>query len=263
MGAKPNAIEWGEVRFDDTDRCRALCGRVLVDVRRAGKEVSLASRQLNDGETGEEEDSSVKWTRWAVSNEMDKIEFLPTLPDLPVLVNPVTPFHIMPGADARLFVRIPISVTVGVKENIEQTLSEIPTESLSRTWFGETDNGELCYWLDADIRREPLAEIDEAGAMATIAVHNDSSEILPVERICLRVAGLTLYQAGDRLLTNATVIRFQGGLQPSKVTLKSNPPREFKSAKLINTPREAGPHNIVGRTFRSLRKWTVDLLDNG
>ncbi|MAS95143.1 MAG: hypothetical protein CMO55_18255 [Verrucomicrobiales bacterium] len=263
MGQKAKEIRWGELDFAEADQNRVRCGDVLVEMRRSGKEISLASRQLKDGETGEEDDDSAKWTRWAVSNNSDKIQILPSLPDLPVLVNPTTPFNILPGADVRLFVRLPISVTVGVRGDLEQTLLEVPTEKLSNTWFGETDNGELCYWLEADIHTEPLPEIDAAGAMAVLAVHNDSSETLPVERICLRVGGLTLYQADDRLVTNATVIRYQGGVQPSNVTLKNNPPREYKAAKLVNLPREAGPQNVVGRTFRSLRKWTVDLLDIG
>jgi hypothetical protein len=44
-------------------------------------------------------------------------------------------------------------------------------------------------------------------------------------------------------------------MNPSRLSIKSGPPLEAPSAKLLAPPRETGPETIVGRTFRSFRRW--------
>ncbi|MEX2578317.1 MAG: DUF432 domain-containing protein [Verrucomicrobiales bacterium] len=255
-------IGWGTRSLEEPDRTRLRCGRLLVEFSKVEDEICLASRNLSEEEFESlDETAPVEWTRWAVCTGTEEVRIAPGLPRLPVMVDPEDSFHVVPGAEARIYVRIPLSVVVRLTDKFDQLLGEFPTETLSQTWFGETDNGELCYWLSSRASRRTLDELDEAGIQAPVTIHNDSAETLQVSRLCLRVGGLSIYRSGDSLWTNETTIRFQGGAVPSKVAVKSGPPKEAAAAHLISGPREAGPSTAMARTFRSLRRWTVDLLD--
>ncbi len=262
MGAQLEPIGWGTRSLEDAGRTRMRCGKLLVELSRGSNEICLSSRNLEEEEFATlDESAPVKWTRWAACTGTRDVEIEPGLPSLPLLVDPEDEFHVLPKAEARIYVRIPLSVVVKVHDDFDQLLGEFPTETLSQTWFGETDAGELCYWLTSAAHRERISDPDESGVQAPVTIANDSSEPLKVSRVCLRVAGLSIYREGNSLWTNETVVRYQGGQSPSKVSIKNGPPADAPAAHLVSGPRSKGPATAVARTFRTLRRWTVDLFD--
>jgi len=260
-------ITWGKRALGNRARARISCGRLLVELSKRDDEICLAAKLLDEEEFAalRAGDSSVpvKWTRWVACSGTDEVTLVPHFPTHPVLVEPAEPFHVLPGAQAHICVRIPLFLAVRVAEGDDQILGEFPTEALSETWFGDAESGELCFWLGAAVTRdfESVQPEDLSGIHAPVVIRNESTEVLQVSRLCLRVAGLSVYQGDGRLWANETVVRYQGGPSPSRINIKQGPPPEAPTAALVAGPRRSTDGTIVARTFRSLRRWTADLLE--
>lgn len=260
MLAKRETINWGDRSLASPARSRLQCGHLLVELSRGENEVCLASKRLSAEEfvlPGEQEEP-VAWTDWAVATGTSGVRVLPGLPDRPVLARQDPPFQLLPGREARVFLRIPISVQVRLNDHEDELLAEYPTELLPQARFGETERAEQCYCLPRPVAREACADLDETEIQAPVLIRNEAREVLTVTQICLRVARLSVYRAGTALWANETVARYQGGIHPSRLTIRSGPPPEATGARLLVEPRESGPRTMAARTFRSFRRWTTE-----
>lgn len=261
MLAKRNIIDWGARFFGAAARSRLRCGHLLVEVSGGEDEVCLASRRLSDEEADSDmdRDEPVSWTSWAVCTGAKGVKVLPGLPDLPVLARQESPFRLQPGEVTRVYLRIPVSVQVCLGERDDEILAEFPSETMTRVWFGEAPATEECYQLGESASRGISTDLESSEVQAPVLIRNESREVLEVTQICLRVARLSVYRLGTALWTNETIARYQGGLNPTRLSVRSGPPIEAPHAKLLAGPRSAGPETIVGRTFRSFRRWAEGL----
>lgn len=260
MSGKTESINWGAGVIAAPARSRLLCGHLLVEVSGGEDEVCLASKQLSDEEAGAGVglDVPVSWTSWAVCTGARGVKVLPGLPDRPVLARQDQPFSLAPGEEARVYLRVPVSVQVRLSDREDELLAEFPSETLPRIWFGEKPAEEECYQLALPASREIFRDLETSEVQAPVLVRNESREMLEVTQICLRVGRLSVFRSGSALWTNETVARYQGGLNPSRLYVKSGPPAEAPHARLLASAREAGPASMVGRTFRSFRRWAVE-----
>ncbi|MDF1657789.1 MAG: DUF432 domain-containing protein [Verrucomicrobiales bacterium] len=248
-------ITWGRRSLSDQERTRLSWGSLLIELSSGDGEVYLASTNLDDSELGSDlQDAAIDWTSWAVCTGVDEVDLHPGFPDHSVLVKPEALISLEPGEAERVWVNIPPTVIVGVKDQIDQVLSEFPTVSLEQAWFGQPGKGEFCYELVSKAGRHPGLETSAAGIQCPVTIINQSSEPLNVTRFCLRVAGLTLYESGNGLWGNETVVKFQGGASVSRVALQSGPPQEAIQPEVLALPRERGSFKVVGRTFRTFSR---------
>lgn len=253
MISSADSITWGAFALVSPARRRLRCGRLLVEMSHSQDELCLASKTLSAKEIDDfDENSPIEWNRWAVYTGGDEVRIQPGLPDLPILFEPESSFQVLAGAECRIFVRLPLSVVVKVPDEFDPLLAEFPTEKLSHAWFGESDQEELCYSVPASGDSS-----DDSTVIAPIQIRNDSAEVLDVSRLCLRVAGLSIFRSDGKLWANDTVIDFQGGQQPSKVAVRRGPPAEAVDADLMAPPRERASGSAIGRAFRSLRWWVA------
>ncbi|MEQ1841131.1 MAG: hypothetical protein ABL994_12035 [Verrucomicrobiales bacterium] len=262
MFVQNETIDWGVRSLGAASRSRLKCGPLLVEFSRGNDEVCLASKTLSDEEaiSGFEADTPVSWTSWAVCTGARGVKVLPGLPDLPVLAPQVPAFEVAPGAETRVYLRIPVSVLVKLADRDEDLLAEFPSELLPKVWFGEADKALRCYRLNSSASREIICDLDSAEIQAPVLIRNESRETLTVTQICLRVGLLGVYRSGSSLWASETLVCYQGGVSPSRITAKSGPPAEAPEAKLMAAPRETAPETLVGRTFRSFRRWTLGVF---
>jgi len=262
MVIEAQSIQWGSRELQEADRGRLRCGRLLVEYSGGEDGVCLASTRMSE-EAFEKmaEDGAVDWTHWAVCTGTDEIDLSPGLPDLPVLLIPQWPFDVASGAEERVFFRLPVSVVVRAFDPFDEVLAELSTVSLPRVRFGDDEAGELCYRLDSEAHREAPGEPDQSAVVAPVTIRNDSRETLSVRRLCLRVPGLSVYSGSNGLWTNETLIRYQGGRSRSRVAVENGAPTEAAGSRVVAGPRRKAPVNVMGRTFRSPRRWKEDLLD--
>lgn len=162
-------------------------------------------------------DSSRKWKRWVVG-DMTQLYITPRLPELPLVVKPSSELHIQSGAKVTLYVEIPLTLVCRGSEKSSDTLVEIHTEKLKKTWFGEPTSGELCYFLKTGINTEH-SEMSryEHHAIAPVTIVNDANEQLNVKRLSLDMNVFNLYRGGDGYWTDHQQVKFKGSVSESQI----------------------------------------------
>ncbi|MEM7602076.1 MAG: DUF432 domain-containing protein [Verrucomicrobiota bacterium] len=255
-------IAWGRRTLLDQERTRLNWGNLLIELSSGDGEVYLASTTLEDSEShGDLEEAVVDWTRWAVCTGVDELDLHPAFPDQSVLVRPDTMLSLEPGEMTRVWISIPPTVIIRVRDQVDQILAEFPTVSLEQEWFGQPGKGELCYELKTQAVSQPGLETSAVGIQCPVTILNQSDTMLNVTRFCLRVSGLTLFESGNGLWGTETVVKFQGGASVSRVLLKNGPPAEAIQPQILSLPREQGTFQVVGRTFRGFGRRAQGSLD--
>jgi len=248
---------WGQYQISDNSIHNWELGPLKIWCKNINKELQIAYKR---GETNEDDNSKLTeppedlaWTRWALEGNKTTVELNPLLPDRPVVVKPETSFWLTKNAKARIFVRVPLWIQINLAGRKAKALTEIPTVILSNTWFGNFFEGELCYWVSSGARRQ--IEVDPQRSylvICTIQLINNSDEDLLVEKICLRVMNLSLFDIADQLWSDEIRISYEGKEEGSKIKASGKPPSEAKSAKLISLPREPIKHGLTAKTFASI-----------
>lgn len=264
---------WGRVALSPGETLPIRIGPLLVELRAEPGEVWLKHRREEEarpgrepgGSRGEPVDSGggpvdsgadpSEWTRWAVGDrEIGEVELRPTLPDRPVVVEPEQAFHLLPGARARIYVRVPVRVAVVAPSVAPRPLTELPTQQLSDTWWGDFLSGELCYYLPISARRRVEEEhFLPHTAVAPLDLRNRADEDLTVEKLALRVTHLGLFQADAGLWTDETRVRYRGEILGSDLDMAGRAPKEAGSAQGVAAPRTPLARGFRARTFARLR----------
>lgn len=205
--------------------------------------------------SGPPETEPSEWHRFALPDSGSALRLLPVMPDRPVVVNPEYPFQLLPEAEARVYTRIPVFVRIVPVNKPDMIITEIPTVTLSNTWFGEFTEGQLCYGLTTTARREITEELYRPHmAVCPIRIVNRSEEKLKFERFRLTVERLTVYGTDTSLWADETVISHQGGAGYSDIEMKGSLPREAQGGSVITEPRSPVRKSVAERTFKMLKE---------
>lgn len=200
------------------------------------------------------------WKRWATEPGRRDVRLVPAFPDRPVIVQPERSFHLVGGTSARVFVRVPLFIRVELGTG--ELLEEIPTVTMSDTWWGGFLEGELCYWLATTARRTWSRELLEPHlAVCPLALHNRSDGDLHVEKVAFRVMHLCLFHGHGGFWADETRVRYQGDVEGSQIDTTGRAPQEAAGAPLVAPPRVPAPAGLRARTFHRL--WTFSSLGLG
>lgn len=234
-----------------------------TDVRRVGGVAVWVKREpeewrvchvYEDGTTGDEPEET-RWTRY-VTGAGETLALQPALPDRPVVIRPRAPVVLLPGQSGRFFFSVPLWLRfVSSSGTLRRTVDEVPSRSLSSTWFGDMDTGELCYAVDSRLLRSTADEDDDdAFARCEVEIRNSSREKLKFERISVHVEFMHLYAADDRFWSNAVRVVFKGAEQISQLSYRAGPPNSLPNAESICEPREAQDLSLFKRSFNLIRE---------
>lgn len=191
-----------------------------------------------------------EWRRWTLRQSYKEIQVLPAFPDLPVVVKPESPFRVTRDVRTRIYVRVPVWVKILLGKT---GIVEIPAIVLSKTWFGNFTDGELCYWISSSARKKMEPDPSRPFlAICPIQIINRSEDELPVEKICLRVNQLAMYSARNQLWGNETRVIYKGQNESSEIEISHKAPPEAPEAKLISSSRETSKKGFTAKTFASL-----------
>ena len=249
---------WGAHRIPSGDTLTVELGPLTLWARARSDEIWLAHEPGQwtrpEEEPTRELPGDEKWSRWAVPGGTDRITLSPAFPGRPVVAEPELAFRLLPGAEARVFVRVPLWARVEALTAESMLLAEFPTLVLSDTWWGGFTEGELCYWLATTARREVAQEVFAPHlAVCPLRLINESSEELPVEEIALRVPHLSLFGDAGRLWADETRVRYRGEADGSHIDFRGRPPAEAAEAVLVTPPRIPLPRGFRARTFARLK----------
>lgn len=264
----PDAFPWGEHLLPTEGATHVRVGPLDVWIRRAGEEVLLthaesgAAERLfpeEAGSPGSEADADVPgadtvWSRWAVDGEPRALRFEPAFPDRPLVAQPEASFRLVQGAGARIYIRVPLHVRIRLPGDDGAVLAEVPTVTLSNTWFGDFTDGELCYWLPTTARRSLSGGLFAPHlAACPVQLVNRSGEVLEVAKLSLRVGYLTVFDDGGRLWSDETRVRYVAEEAGSRLEVGGKPPREAPEARRAGAPRDPFPVGLTAKTFHRLR----------
>lgn len=242
---------WGPVAVPTGDHVVHRVGPLGLVLKKVSNEIWIATdrTQLELPDT-----DALVWSRWALKKESTPLEVMPMMPDRQVVVRPEYPFMLAPGAEVRIYTRIPVWVGVFALEGKRHMLMETPTVIMCKTWFGDFTEGTMCYWISTTARRVITDDVFQSHtAISTLQIRNESSADLKIDKLGIRVDRLSLFDKDGQLWTDEMDIRYKGEEQHSEITMKGKPPSEVKEAKLLTSPRDPVKKSFAERTFRILK----------
>jgi len=194
------------------------------------------------------------WQRWAFKNQNPRIELKPVFPDRPILVKPENPFKVAEDASVRVYVRVPVWVRINLLGKTITNLVEIPVVTLSNTWFGSFQEGDLCYWISSGARLAIKHDPERPYmVICPLQLVDRSPEDLNVEKICLRVENLSIFSQNNQLWADETKIIYRGYTEVSKIEIKGTAPAEIKEAKILSEPRVMPKKSLTAKTFSTFK----------
>lgn len=241
---------WGTYEVPDNDDLTLAVGPLTLRLRRAEGELRAVITRAGEAP------HQARRIRWA-ADDVAQVALSPHFPDRPLVVEPEDPFWLLRGAQARIYVRVPVWVGLDGLGTLRHELLRLPTRVASDTWWGTLEEGELCYWLSTRARRV-LAEADVEPhlVICPLQLVNRSHDDLHVDKIALRVAYLSLYGAGEGLWADETRVVYTGDAEGSRLDMAGTAPSEVPGAALISPPARHMARGFRARTFRRLRSIT-------
>ena len=246
---------WGEHGLPEGDETLTLrVGPLRLRLRARDDELWMAHEPGIGGRFSEQKAREVgaggrrsrseenEWTRWPLARRPERVVLTPVFPDRTVVAEPEVPLRLAPGTRVRVFVRVPLWAQLATAGDGGVVLAEVPTVVLSDTWSGSVTEGELCYWLGTTARRSVTSDVFAPHlAVCPLQLVNRSEDDLPVERLSLRVAHLSVFAHGDRLWSDETRVRFRGVDEGSELEVSGRRPEEAPDAVRVSTAREGPP----------------------
>lgn len=234
---------------EDTPVLRRIGPMTLWLLRKSG-ELWIQS-ELSDAETSSESPNADGiWKRWALRNGDHSARLRPFLPDKSVVVKPEYEIHLLKGSHVRTYTRVPIWIGIEVIGETRVTITELPTQVLSNTWFGGFTDGELCYWVATSARRSmPVDLIQPHHAVCIMDIRNHSDADLNIDKICLRVERLSLFEHNGHLWADDTEIAYEGDEGTAQIRNDGEAPVEVSTAVKVNEPRQPHKRGLAERAF--------------
>lgn len=251
---------WEQVVPFTDNQCRLWqIGLLRFWVRRASDEWFIATEESSDfrrspiGGVEREPPDGLQWNRY-VAGKTAKIVVRPVLPDRPVVIKPSSSVKILSGKGSRYFIHLPVWVSImegSLKNQIP--LAEHWGESLSSTWFGSPDDGELCYSFTTDLYKSPAERADlPLMAVCPLTIRNGSPGTLDFHRICVRAPHLHLYSGSHYLCTNELELVYRGTDQ-SQIDFRESVPDLEPDLKHVTPPRHPVNRNLIKKSFEYLK----------
>ncbi|UCF98019.1 MAG: hypothetical protein JSV89_00430 [Spirochaetaceae bacterium] len=256
---------WDPVALKEDILYQGEFSTLTVWLRRSGRDWFLASTRP-EGKTdpaplhevkATELPNQASFSRWVVGDDSQTVQFVPTMPDRPIVVRPVVNLKVPTGQDARFFFAIPVWVRVVARPADGITLCELPSLILSNTWFGRPAAGELCYALQIEAAGS-LEELEDRPCMAIcpVTIRNQAPKELDFARLCVRVEHLDVFSDRERLWTNEIEVRFAGEEQSSQVTVGRGAPPYTENAEKLCNARQPVEKTFLQQSFSFLRSLT-------
>jgi hypothetical protein len=197
------------------------------------------------------------WRRWVVADGSGGLTLTPVMPEKAVVVRPKYALSLVVGESALFYVTVPAWVRLTALP-AGAVLLDAPSALLSKIWYGDFASGELCHSIKTRATRhlDDQPEVDWR-VTCPVKVSNLSARDLPLERLCIHVQHLGIFEGGGRLWTPVVTAVFRGDEQVADVVYGSEPPPECMSPVARSQPREPVPENRLWRSFRELASINV------
>ena len=150
-----------------------------------------------------------------------------------------------------VFVEVPMVIKILFgNQNRKNLLYECCSCRLSRSFFGNGENGEFAYFIESPLLRS-ISEYNnqDSSVYCPLTISNKSSQNLEFEKMILRVPYLSIYEHENGLIAGPVSIVFKGQEQLSQITYKKALPVSAGSVRLVSPPRQEEDKNLLRRSF--------------
>lgn len=232
-------------------------GPLKLWIQKGEREWLLTTQQVPEDEqsmvAAEPQDApeEVEWRRWAGGDRQGVVQLVPVTPDRSVVVRPRHPLAFPPEAGGTFYARIPVWVRVTVGPDGAVTLCELPTLTLSNTWFGpDTTEGQLCYAMKttAPGDRSEVTMVPHR-VVCTLRLHNGADGPLDFQRLCVRCEHLSIYGADGAMWSSEVAVTYRGEGGQSKVRCVEEPFEKRDDVSLLSPPRTPASGSLLARSF--------------
>lgn len=185
------------------------------------------------------------------TGDSNELLLVPALPNKAVVFRNNKNIKISAGESASLFFRIPLTIQFYFQEvKDENRLFEILLQRLSDTWFGEMDNGEPAYSIGSNYDNS-FADVRATAweAISSVEIINNTSSVLDLQRLILRVEDFSLYLKNKQLLSDYTTIEFKGQEHAGSVNLSLKKVIHGEKPVQMAKPRSLESKNLLRRSF--------------
>ena len=197
--------------------------------------------------------------RFMFAKSPDICRLVPQLLDRPVVVKTLQPVRIPAGEQATFYISSPVCIRVSLPPSVnlktELTLTDIAVQRLSDTWFGpSTQVGELCY-ADKTHARHSKADLKlrPYRAITPVHIHNQSEQMLAIDKISIPVPFLTLFGDLDgSLWTDSLTIQHKSLQSLASFKIGKLATSKPQSATLLSPPRNAAEKHSLIRAFTNM-----------
>ncbi len=258
---------WSELTLGgDATRCLTI-GPLTIWLKRQFDELHYAAQVQAPGSALTVPEGTnpegCEWKRWVCGPGDFHCRIMPVLPPRAVVVRPAMTVQVLPGQSVEFYVSIPVWLALQIEPEgpaTPLTLLEVPTITLSNSWFGTPVDGELCYALKTRARRR-LEELrsDVHLAVCPLTLKNSAPGPLIFERLCLRVQHMSLYAGASHLWTNHGRLVYRGEESMTEFTFDDGPPACDAAGQRLAVPRAPVRQGTVLRAlhnFKSIRMFT-------
>lgn len=247
---------WRTLHIPVNQATRAHIGFKHIWIFNAGTEWRIAVEWQQQKHADTPELKTVKkprrndWQRWIKRDSGDTVSLKPILPILSLVVRSEYTLRIPPRTDTTLFIVIPAWIELSTPGTRGQVMIQTPTISLSHTWFGDNENGELCYSLKSTLlsRQEDISSPGYR-VICPLSIKNISQDALEFKNVCLPVRFLAIYKGSEHLWTNEVLVEYRGEEVPPSITSKQHAPRFGRNLLLLQKPEEKINGSLLKKTF--------------
>ena len=189
------------------------------------------------------------------ASTMGQVVLVPRCADLPVIVRPMTPLTLLPGAEAQIYVTTPVWVCLAL-QGAPVPFFETPTHRPVSTWFGSTPQaGEVAYASRSKARsRLDLVEFRPGRATTRLSLANTQPDVWQVQRVKIPTPHLALFVGAQGLWTPSITVRNNSEGEADMI-LDSKPPEDAGKVVRIAEPREHGTPRLSLRALSGLTGW--------
>lgn len=181
----------------------------------------------------------------------------PVLPDRPVVMRPDRALTLLPGQSTIFFLEIPVWFRLSTSGYRPARIFEEPLTVLTRTWFGDPVNGELCWGLATRLHHSVESVGPSADhAVCPLMIENDSETDLEFQKICLHVENLSMFRGKRLLWTNSLHAVFKGPDQVTQMEIVHSPPGFEEGLVPVSEARLPAAGWNIRRTFGMLKYFT-------
>lgn len=158
------------------------------------------------------------WEREIIKEETAFVDFVPILPDRPIVLKSKTELSISPDTEAEFIINLPIAFDIFVND---KKSSAISSATLTNTWFGDTANGQLCYGKKSSFKLFDHSKIQDYmmayNFNCPVIVKNNSNQTFKFVRLCLPTEYLSIFELKGFYWTSKAVFLVDGDNQSTQI----------------------------------------------